>query len=393
MSSIFIAFLQLFSVIGIGSAIEKILGIEKKSFFEQLIFGVGSIIFIEYLINYLGFLYQIKTTKEIFNWALISIGIVLFLKEYGKSIVLVFQTKFKFEKPIKFQNVGLIALGILLAIFILMLIVRSATPCREGDALTGYFFSSKWISEKGFAINPYNLKYWHFPLGIESFYSLSFNLGFPNSSKVFEVLILVAFLFQFYNKSSNVFGVIILAVIALTLPDYKQIGTGKIDIFCSSLFGYLLYKIGSGIKKEDIWIYVFLFFIMLVSKYTFWILLVIPGITILYHFRKDFIQLSIFILSCVIALTLVTVKNFISTGNPVAPFGKDHILTKNVFLEHHSDHAIFKVSNCYDYLINPESIGFTWLFFIVLALGIVATLRHIYLKEKFKLVSHLYLLH
>ncbi len=75
-----------------------------------------------------------------------------------------------------------------------MLIVTSDTPFREGNAFKIYFFSFRWISENGFTTNPNSLKYWNFPLGIESFYSLSFNFGFLHSAKVFEFLVLGEFL-------------------------------------------------------------------------------------------------------------------------------------------------------------------------------------------------------
>jgi dolichyl-phosphate-mannose-protein mannosyltransferase len=222
------------------------------------------------------------------------------------------------------------------------------TPPKEGDALTGYMFTARWLYEHGLVYNPYNPRYSLFPLNTEMIYSLSFAFGTDLVAKSLDGLLGLTFLAAVYEFARRYTSALYSFFAAASLAIMKEFMTnwssGKVDVLaCFVCFAGIsvLFKASKRSGLRLLVVGSFLIGTACSQKYTYWILCLTAPVWVYLLFREKHSRAvkAALVSAGVIALCLLPhfAKNIAWTDNPVAPFATNLIPSHNIHLGHTSD--------------------------------------------------------
>jgi hypothetical protein len=246
---------------------------------------------------------------------------------------------------------GALGLGL-----VALVALNAMSPPKEGDALEGYLFTARWLYRHGFAYSPFNPRYSLMPIHTELLYSWSFAFGTDLVAKAMDFLLALLFLlglFEFARRyASPAFAFFSAACLASMTAFVTNWANGKVDVTCAfvlfSAFS-LLYSERGAPSTRTLLLASVLAGTACAQKYTAWILL--PGFLLAIALRGREASsrralAGVAAASGVILVCLVPhlVRDTLVTGNPVAPFARNLVPTRNVYLGHASD-AIREGSN------------------------------------------------
>jgi len=243
------------------------------------------------------------------------------------------------------------ALWILILAVVGLSLLKALTPPVEGDALQGYMFTGRWIAHEGLQYCPYNPRYSLMPAGTELFYAYGFGIGSDITVKMADFcfgLMMIVLVYGLARCIAPKYAALAAAVSLMILPDFQgNWGNGKVDVTASFVFLAALAVLlaqSAPLSVRDLALSSFLAGTACGQKYTFWILApaLVAAIWIGRHRdeKDNAAKFRLTVVCCaIIALCLIPhgVKNLLWTGNPVAPFAKDLIPSRNIHLGHRSD--------------------------------------------------------
>jgi len=313
----------------------------------------------------------------------------LFTFEYGS--LLQFKAKVKnylFETKL---NYIIVILCLLFAVLGVEVLCNVLTPSKVGDSIQGYLGSAKWYFLNGLKFNPYNTRYWVFPYFAEINFSFSYLLGNEMVAKIidfyFALLILIVFS-RFAKKLELSYNIALISFaffITYNPGDAGfiwNIGVGKVDIFGTLFsFSFIYYFYLFTINKSSKYIILISISIALAlgSKYSNWIILSPVLIYyLLFHLFKHFKSyLLVSLLIIFIGLVPVLLRNYICTGNPMAP---EELFWKNdFFIVNHNFHTQHGDLN---YYITNLSLGLLNPFFFIFFIFYFSYLKNLKIEER-----------
>lgn len=230
-------------------------------------------------------------------------------------------------------------------------LLKALTPPTEGDALQGYLFTGRWIAKEGLTYNPYNPRYSLMPAGTELVYAYTLGVGGDAAAKLADFwfgLMMVLLVYGLARRIATSHAAAGAAASLMVLPAFQDNwGNGKVDVTASfvflSAFAVILAEPRS-LSLRGVVVGSFLAGTACGQKYSFWImtpaLVAVVWMRCHREGRQNATKLRLALVSCVvIALCLIPhfAKNVLWTGNPVAPFAKDLIPSRNIYLGHQSD--------------------------------------------------------
>ncbi len=239
---------------------------------------------------------------------------------------------------------------ILSAGFLLLVSTHWFTPPREGDALSGYMFTARWLRDRGLIYSAYNSVYQLYPFNTEMIFALTLAFGNDVIPKALDGLMgmcLLAALYEFARRYTDRMSSFLAPAHLAVMSSFAGIwASGKVDVLSTLTFvsgAALLFRQAEPLSWKTMALAAFLVGTACAQKYTLW---VFGGAFLL--------ALALFLpappkkrvlwtagAAAVMAVCLLPhfAKTVAWTGNPVAPFARTIFPTTGVYLDpiRHSD--------------------------------------------------------
>jgi hypothetical protein len=220
-------------------------------------------------------------------------------------------------------------------IFILMLaplILRTLSPCVNADSLTIYLPNVEWVVHRGLDLNPFLTGYTTMPMAAEYLFSQAYAWGGVDAVRMLDAIFGISLLVLIYRwvsaRGPDYLAWMILVVLILLPGTYRYLfGNGKVDMLSCFvvLAGVMHWPAGRTYDRQTIVKSLLLFSLACAFKYTNWILLCLPMLSLLWqlirHERSHWHFAGVL---TPLAFTLpVLIRNDRLTGNPLAPLLHD----------------------------------------------------------------------
>jgi hypothetical protein len=228
--------------------------------------------------------------------------------------------------------------------FLVLAAMQWLTPVKEGDALTGYFFTARWLFTNGFTYSPYNTLYSLYPSGTETVFALSFAFGNDIAPKAIDVCAGLFLLAGVYECARRYAGPLVSffapASLAIMNGFAANWASGKVEVLCTlTLFSAVSVLSAHQDRPATRTVVIGALLAGTASgqKYTIWMFAAAYGVGLVWLLRHRQIRIwirQLAVAASVMFLCLVPhfVKTMSWTGNPIAPFGRDWFPTTGVYL-------------------------------------------------------------
>jgi hypothetical protein len=245
-----------------------------------------------------------------------------------------------------------IALWMSFGVLYITIMARVLAPAKTSDSVVGYLETSRWIFHHGLkTFDPYNTKFSTFPILTEVIYSLSFAFDTEIGAKVFDAMVGFTFLLLLYGLTRRYTSSLAALGASFSVGAFACMvvlfGVGKVDFAAQFNWLAAMALMTMNNREKLHWRSVFLSaFIMGVAisqKYSNLILMPIWGIYFLHliiginsSFKNTVRNLMLTVGIFIAIAAPHYVKNYIWTGNPIAPFNNSFFTsTPHRFLPHH----------------------------------------------------------